>query len=232
MEYKQWYPSDYTQALNNILTEDQTTTFLTQPDASPRFVYDTLMLPTVLKYFTDIPQATPISRNMTQATLFGYQLYRFSNPGTPVIAPSPNPQAAVEGLLIFGLNEQQRNAIYELEAGLMKLVSVQVDIQQRAMDERELCSVRAVEAGAFCWADERAMEGLVPIKGAAWELDDFLTGSFYEHIARSQCKGMGVEEVSPRSSSAKRRSKRRSKSYTGQVEKLECIEEDQGEWFL
>ena len=228
MDYKPWYPSDYTQALNNILTEDQTTTLLTQPGISPRFVYDTLMLPTVLKYFTDMPQTTPITCNMTQATLFGYQLYRFSNPGTPVIAPSPDPQAAVEGLLIFGLNEQQRNAIYELEAGLMKLVSVQVDIQQRVTDEGGLCSVRAVEAGAFCWADERAMEGLVPIEGVAWPLDDFLVGSFYEHIARSQCKGMGVEGVLPRSPSVKRRPR----SYTGQVETLECIEEDHGEWFL
>ncbi|ODM19434.1 hypothetical protein SI65_04418 [Aspergillus cristatus] len=230
MEYKPWYPSDYTQALNNILTEDETTTLLNQPGASPRFVYDPLVLPTVLKYFTDMPQTTPIARNMTQATLFGYQLYHFSNPGMPVIAPSPDPQAAVEGLLVFGLNEQQRNAIYELEAGLMKLVSVQVDIQQRVPGERQVCSVRAVEAGAFCWADEGgSLEGLVPIEGAAWSLDEFLVGSFYEHIARSQCKGMvGVEGVLPHRSSGKRRSR----SYTGQIETLECIEEDHGEWLL
>jgi len=229
MEYKPWYPSDYAQALNNILTEDETTTFLNQPGTSPRFVYDTLMLPTVLKYFTDMEQSIPIVHNMTQATLFGYQLYLFSIPGMPVIAPSPDPQAAVEGLLIFGLDEQQKNAIYELEAGLTKLVSVQVDIQQRVPDGRQLCSVRAVEAGAFCWADEEgSLEGLVPIKGTAWSLDEFLVGSFYEHIAKSQCKGMDVEGVLPHRSSGKRRSR----YFTGQVETLECIEEDHGERFL
>ena len=42
---------------------------------------------------------------MTQATLVGYRLYYFAHGSTPVIAPSSDPQAVMEGLLIFGLDE-------------------------------------------------------------------------------------------------------------------------------
>lgn len=153
MHFKPWYPTDYGYALNNILTGDETTKFLKRPGSSPRFVYGIPMLPTVLKYFTDMDQQISIERNMTQATLFGYQLYRFVDAGPPVIAPSSDPQAAVEGLLIFGLNEQPRNAVYELEAGLTELVSV--EICQKVPEEQLLRSVHGVGAGAFCWRGSR-----------------------------------------------------------------------------
>lgn len=220
MEFKPWYPADFGHALNNILSEDEVTRLLQKPGCEPRFVYGILMLPTVLKYFIDVDQHVNIERSITQATLFGYRLYRFADASTPVIAPSSDPKAAVEGLLIFGLNELQRNAIHELEAGLTRLVNVQVEICQKESGEASgLQSVRAVDAGTFSWEDSK--EGLVPIKSTTWSLDDFLVGPFYEQIAGSQHKGlMDISGLLPRQSS------NRPRSYTRHTGGLESIQEE------
>ena len=189
MEFKPWYPSDFRYALSNTISEKEVTEFLGKRGCAARFVYSALMLPTVLKYFLDMDQEINVERNMTQATLYGYRLYYFAPGNTPVIAPSSDPQAAVEGLLIFGLDEQQRNEIYELEAGLARLANVQVEICQKHSDGSTMRGVRAVDAGTFIWDGSR--EGLVPVGSAAWPLDDFLLAPFYEHIVRSQHKGWG-----------------------------------------
>lgn len=220
MEFKPWYPADFGHALNNILSEDEVTRLLQKPGCEPRFVYGILMLPTALKYFIDVDQHVNIERGITQATLFGYRLYRFADASTPVIAPSSDPKAAVEGLLIFGLNEPQRNAIHELEAGLMRLVNVQVEICQKEPGEASgLQSVRTVDAGAFSWEDSK--EGLIPVKSTAWPLGDFLVGPFYEQIAGSQHKGlMDISGLLPR------RPSNRPRSYTRNTGGLERIQEE------
>src|SRR5205809_734817 len=76
-----------------------------KPGCSPRFVYGILMLPTVLKYYLDAKQTSDIDKSMTQASLFGYKLYQFSESSPPVICKSSDPQATVEGILIFDLDE-------------------------------------------------------------------------------------------------------------------------------
>ena len=100
---------------------------------------------------------------MTQATLVGYRLYYFAHGSTPVIAPSSDPQAVMEGLLIFGLDEQQRNEIYELEAGLARLLNVQVEVCQKVGDGLAARSVRTVDSSTFVWDGSR--EGF----GTYWE---------------------------------------------------------------
>jgi len=183
MEIKPWYPTDYRLAMSNTFSEDEVNVFLQKPGCAPRFVYGVLMLPTALKYYVDADQSMEIAQNMTQATLFGYQLYAFAESSPPVIAPSSNPQASVEGMLVFNLNEAQRNAIYQFEAGLMDLVSVEVEICQR--DTRNIRSLRTIEpAGTFVWRG--AAEGLVPVRGQAWQIDDFLKSTFYHHMERAQ----------------------------------------------
>lgn len=91
-------------------------------------------------------------------------------------------------MLIFGLDEQQRNEIYELEVGLTRLVNVQVEICQKDREGQGLRSVRAIDAGAFSWEGSR--EGLTPIERSVWPLNDFLAGLFYQQIARSQSRGV------------------------------------------
>ncbi|RJE22388.1 AIG2-like family [Aspergillus sclerotialis] len=182
MDFKQWYPKDFILALSNTLTEKEVTLFLQKPGSSPRFVYGILMLPTVLKYYIDMDQAVEIDKSMTQATLFGYQLYQFADSSPPVIVRSSDPKAVVDGMLIFNLNERQRNSIYELEGGLMDLVSAQVEIcEEDCRGERNL---RSVEAGTFAW--ENSKEGLISTKTTSWGIDGFLNSPFYENIDRAQ----------------------------------------------
>ncbi|KAL1987396.1 hypothetical protein VTN96DRAFT_4112 [Rasamsonia emersonii] len=183
MEIKPWYPADYRLAMSNTFSEEEVNYFLRKPGCTPRFVYGVLMLPTALKYYIDMDQRIDIAQNMTQATLFGYQLYAFAESSPPVIAPSSNPRASVEGMLVFNLNEVQRNAIYQFETGLMDLVSVEVEICQR--DARNIRSLRTIEpVGTFAWRG--SADGLIPLRRAAWQVDDFLRSTFYRHIERSQ----------------------------------------------
>jgi hypothetical protein len=183
MEIKSWYPTDYRLAMSNTFSEEEVDFFLQKRGCAPRFVYGALMLPTALKYYIDMDQSMEMALNMTQATLSGYQLYTFAKSSPPVIAPSSNPRASVEGMLVFNLNDAQRNAIYQFEAGLMDLVSVEVEICQR--DIRNMRSLRTVEpVGTFVWRG--SVEGLMPLKGAAWQMDDFVGSSFYQNMQRSQ----------------------------------------------
>jgi len=185
MEIKPWYPADYQLAVSNTFSEKEVDAFLSMPGCAPRFVYGVLMLPTVLKYYIDMDENVDISRNMTQATLFGYKLYHFAEESPPVIARSSDPEAAVEGMLIFGLDEAQRNSIYDLEGGLMELVSVEVEICQKERHHHHLRSMRTVEeVGTFAWKGPK--EGLIEMGTTAWPIDSYLESQFYEHIVRSQ----------------------------------------------
>ncbi|KAL5361169.1 hypothetical protein BJX96DRAFT_81979 [Aspergillus floccosus] len=186
MKYKGWYPHDFITAARNRLTEDQIAHHLRQPTSAPRFLYGALMLPTVLKYFLSINQTVDIVPRMTPAILRGYRLYQFSETSTPVIVPAPNdPGATVEGMLVFGLDCEQRNALYEIEAGLMQLAEVQVQIPlMERVGAHEMSSTLVVDAGTFVWQGLR--EGLIRVAGSMWSLDGFLTGLFYRHIVDSQ----------------------------------------------
>ncbi|THC97833.1 hypothetical protein EYZ11_002686 [Aspergillus tanneri] len=185
MKCQPWYPKDFERTLNNTLPEEEVTLLLQKPNCSPRFVYGVLMLPTILKYFIGMDQTVKIDRRMTFATISGYKLYQFSSSSTPVIVPSREPHAVVEGILVFGLNEHQRNAMYEAEGGLMNLVSVQARIfQSDRIDDHDMRSVRTVDAGAFAWKE--CADGLIPVHSSAWSIDGFLKSPFYDLIAQSQ----------------------------------------------
>ncbi|GAD99972.1 hypothetical protein AOR_1_1128134 [Paecilomyces variotii No. 5] len=193
MELKPWYPSDYRHALENILTSNEVDRILSKPDCGPRFVYGPLMLPTVLKYHIHMNQQIDISKNMTQATLHGYRICQFAGSSPPVIIRSTDPRSTVQGILIFDLNNEQRNAIYDFEAGLMDLCSVQVDIWQ--WDDEYTRSVRTVDGvGAFQW--NSPTDGLTPLEAASWSVDRFLESAFYEHVWRSQMAVEAEEQLS------------------------------------
>ncbi|PWY87018.1 hypothetical protein BO94DRAFT_65091 [Aspergillus sclerotioniger CBS 115572] len=123
---------------------------------------------------------------MTPATLQGHKLYEIGPGSTPVMLPSSNPLDRVEGMLIFGLDADQRNAIYEKEGGLMELVNVQVDITQidGLLLEHVILSRRVVDAGAFVWVGCR--DYLIPMDKSAWPVDGFLDSQFYENICLSR----------------------------------------------
>lgn len=143
------------------------------------------MLPTVLKYFLHADQSGSISQRMTPARLRGYKLHQFSTSSTPVIVPAAEPTAVVEGILVLGLDDTQRNAIYEVEGGLMHLVGVEVQVSQRQRaGAYEMQCARLVDTGTFVWKGSR--DGLAPLSGVSWCVDGFLTGQFYRYIVQSQ----------------------------------------------
>ncbi|KAE8154715.1 hypothetical protein BDV25DRAFT_135635 [Aspergillus avenaceus] len=183
MDAKKWYPTDFKQALHNSLTEIEVTELLIEP---PRFVYGVLMLPTVLKYFIGTDQSVDITRRMTRARITGYKMYQFSETSTPVIIATSDPQDVVEGMLVFGLDGHQRNCIYELEGGTMDLVDVKVQIRLRegSLGTYEIRSGMMIDAGTFTWLGPT--DELIPVEKMAWSLDDFLQGTFYDNIVRSQ----------------------------------------------
>lgn len=182
MEMEPWYPTDFKLALSNTISKDDVTIFHQQPGSSPRFVYGALMLPTVLKYYVNIDQCYEIHTSMTQATLPGYQLYQFAESSLPVLTPSTDPKDTVEGMLIFNLDEQQRNALYEFEAGLMCLTNVQVEICQKDTDQMH--HLRIVDAGAFTWT--KSTQGMTRIPDSSWSVREFLQSPFYQHMSQSQ----------------------------------------------
>lgn len=183
MRNKAWYPEDYLSILHNTLTSEEITHHLQTPHTESRFLYGALMVPTVLKYFLHADQTFPISPRMTPAKLAGYRLYQFSTTSTPVIVPDST--SMIEGILVLGLDEAQRNAIHEVEAGLTQLAWVEVQITERQyFGEHEYRCIRLVDTGTFVW--KGSSSGLFPSPGVSWCLDGFLMGSFYRHIVQSQ----------------------------------------------
>lgn len=147
------------------------------------------MLPTILKYHLDLHQSVNIEKSMTQATLHGYQLYQYAVGDMPTIVQSDDPKVKVEGMLIFGMDREQRNAIHELEGGLARLASVQVQILQRHHKDNKY-SMRAIDAGTFEWKpfcslDSENLE-LQLIPSSWWDVVPFVQSPLCRHMVQSQ----------------------------------------------
>ncbi|KAE8348508.1 hypothetical protein BDV28DRAFT_88490 [Aspergillus coremiiformis] len=184
MECKPWYPADYKQALHNTVTAERLMELLKKPNCAPRFVYGVLMLPTVLKYIIE-DQAVDITKSMTRACISGYKLHQISPRSPPVAVRTSNPYDTVQGMLVFGLDVNQRNLIYDFEGGLMNLVDARVQIWLKdSLPGHDIRSGQMIDAGMFAWLDSK--EGLTPVEGTAWPLDGFLKETFYENIVKSQ----------------------------------------------
>ena len=148
------------------------------------------MLPTVLKYFIRENPATDITKRMIRACISGYMLYQISQKSPPVVVKTSNPHDTVQGMLVLGLDVDQRNLIYEFEGGLMNLVDVraQICLKDSTLPYHDVCSGRMVDAGMFAWHGSK--EGLMPVESTAWPLDWFLREKFYENIVNSQHRNM------------------------------------------
>lgn len=173
-------PQDYYTARANIFPDAKVDTLIRQHDSSPRFVYGPLILPTVLKYYTDSPKTYPTEKYMTKtATLHGYELYQIGEKILPVIARSPSPNAVVKGMLVFNLEDSKRNDISELELDLKHLEAVQVKIECTAVRK----PTRFVDAGTFVWSG--SVDGLIRMYSTSWDPTSFVNSAFYRTIQQS-----------------------------------------------
>jgi hypothetical protein len=172
------YPKDYQCALKNVLSSEHLTQLLKK--CPPLFLFGALKLPSVLKYVIDVEPDSDIVTNMTQATLLAHQLYLIEGTDIPVVIPTRQPDNAVDGVVVFGLEPEQRGWIHDFEHGsCTKLSMVQVEI---CLDDGTLCTL---DAGAFVWADN-AKDGLVKSAYRSWEIDTFLQTKLYKTMARER----------------------------------------------
>src|SRR5436190_1155101 len=83
----------------------------------PLFLFGALKLPSVLKYVIDVERDFNIVANMTQATLLAHELYLIEGTDIPVVTPTIEPNHTVDGVVIFGLEPEQRGWIHDFEHG-------------------------------------------------------------------------------------------------------------------
>ncbi|KAL2851580.1 hypothetical protein BJY01DRAFT_208904 [Aspergillus pseudoustus] len=193
MQWKEGYPLDFKEALRTP-SEADIARLLSKSNQAPRFVYGALMLPTVLKYFLSVPQYAKV--NMVPATLRGFKLYKIAERGLPAIMRSEDETSEVHGMLIFGLDSEQRNSIFEVESGggLTKFTDVQVQIHQKDVIGRyQVKDARTVDAGTFVWS--ASPEALTVGEASCWDLCDFLAGQLYENIVQIQNRSQDLDEL-------------------------------------
>ena len=193
MESKRSYPDDFREALTNKLTDVE----LEAMPKPPLFVYNYLILPSVLDYIlkpVNDEEPSNLANSMTpsssliltQATLIDHKLYGFGGMeqnsemkehALPVAAAENFTGAFIDGMLIFGLNPLQRGLVneFEMDQG-MQLQNVRVEL---CLDDGEL---RTMDAAAFVWTGE--MSNMDPYDKPAWSVDAFLEGKIYQSIMR------------------------------------------------
>jgi hypothetical protein len=194
MQWKEGYPLDFKEALKTP-SEAEISRLVSRSSQAPRFIYGALMLPTVLKYFVSLPQYVKV--DMVPATLRGFKLYKIAEGGLPTIVRSKEETSEVEGMLIFGLDDEQRNSIFELESGggLTEFTAVQVQIYQEDVVGRyQVKDTRTVDAGTFIWSDHTT-NMLTAVAASCWDLDDFLAGQFYENIVKIQKRSQEFDDL-------------------------------------
>ncbi|KAL3467721.1 hypothetical protein BJX64DRAFT_247274 [Aspergillus heterothallicus] len=195
MQWKEGYPLDFKEVLKTP-SEAHVARILSKSNQTPRFIYGAMMLPTVLKYFLSLPQHARI--DMVPATLKGFKLYKMAERGLPTIVRSKDETSEVEGMLIFGLDHEQRNITFEVEdiGGLTKFEHVQVQIYQKDdIGHYQVTDTRIVDAGTFIWDALSDTQTLTSVDAAFWDLEDFVAGQFYEHIVQNQNRSQDLDEL-------------------------------------
>ena len=176
-------PPSYRSALENRLTRSKLASL--QSTGKPLFVYGSLMLPSQVARILGNSALTPtIAARMTPATLSHHE--RLAVQGCPfpavVASVSANPAARpkrVEGLLLCGLSERQREMIDYHEGGLYVSVPTSVEIEivedsvGTAVESRKESIM--VDADLYVWEGTRAE--LVEAAEREWDLQGWMTSS-------------------------------------------------------
>ncbi|KAL4883479.1 hypothetical protein BJY04DRAFT_184733 [Aspergillus karnatakaensis] len=195
MQWSASYPRDLIDACMRKPSQEELDDLIRSSNYPPLFVYGHMMLPTVLKYFADIPQSARV--DMFFATLGSYKLHHFSDevgnsPSLPTIRQSTSPFDHVEGMLVFGLTQKQRSIVSEIEGGQngqAPLIKVQVVVSQLDMFANlQVSSQRLVDAGASVWikSDRWSLEAVKPMETSHWPIDKFLESQLYTNIVQHQ----------------------------------------------
>ncbi|KAL4968255.1 uncharacterized protein BDV14DRAFT_151936 [Aspergillus stella-maris] len=195
MECKEHYPADFKAALARTpLQNGEIEALCSRFKSRPIFVYDQLMIPTILKYFAGDPDPGTSSAaqeiDIIPARLPEHKLHYFTEagePGLPVMVPSRLRSDEVQGMLVFGLTNHQCRNILEFECSGSNQhrparVRMQVSFNGKVNGYDALCQ-RSVEARTLIWMEGvQEMSGLLPMVTTYWPIDDFIAGKLYKGI--------------------------------------------------
>lgn len=160
------FPQSYLYALGNRLTSQQVDAFLHQ-STRPSFFYGSLMFPSLISAVTQNADVDSIIKSMTPATLPQYRRFAIKWADFPAVLPSDEPDDAVEGVLMLGLNEREKDRLYAYESGLY---TVEVrDVKIELFDQSSL----VLAADVYVW--NGSTDDLV--EGKVWSVKEFLARS-------------------------------------------------------
>ena len=177
-------PDTYLKALTNRFSTTQLTD-LTAGKEKPLFFYGSLMLPQQIALVTgDRGSANRIASQMTPATLYSHERLVVDGASYPAVvasaAPEPsNPAAQVEGLLVFGLTDDERRDLDNYESGLYDLTAVTVEtevvdqVDEGGKESTEKKKV-FVDAEVYIWGGLR--EELVETAEQVWSVEAYVGG--------------------------------------------------------
>jgi hypothetical protein len=184
MESDSSLPEDFAQALTNTLTEKEVDDLLAQQGTSPCFVTGILMLPTALKSHLNIDQNVNISKYMIQGTLSGHKLFVRDDEHAPLLFRSSSADQAM-GMVVFGLKNDQKSALYDFELGTQQLSSVQVQINQKNQ-HNNVSVMRMIEVAVLTSDAATPKAGLKELATPMWDPSDFIKSQRYRDMVSSQ----------------------------------------------
>ena len=160
-------PPSFLYASGNRLTSEQVDAFLAS-STRPSFFYGTLMFPKLLAAITQNDDLESIIANMTGAALPGYRRYALDWADFPVVLPSDRPDDYVDGVLLFGLSETEKNRLHAYESGLYTVELARVEFQLFHGVNT------AVAAEVYVWKGAR--HEVVEVEEREWSVEEFLRG--------------------------------------------------------
>ncbi len=149
MESKSIYPESFRVALEQKADSKKFDELFGSSDYLPVFVYGSLILPSVIDRVTQQDDVKKMVVRMLPARLEKHQRYSVEVADYPAILPTKNAKQVVDGMLVFGLNSEERGCLDRLESNLYTLEKVQV---HAALSDGES---RLVDAEVYTWGGDR-----------------------------------------------------------------------------
>ncbi|KAI9698805.1 MAG: hypothetical protein M1836_003915 [Candelina mexicana] len=169
MADKTGLPQAYTTVLSNRFTSEQVDAFISS-SGKPIFVYGSLMFPSIIGNVTQTRENV-IANAMTRAVLLGHQRYAVIGADFPAIMASEDSTHSVEGILVFGLNNEQHARLDVFESGLYTKETVRLEV---ALKEG---GTRIIDGHVYIWGGDR--DELHEVEESLWTVDSFIQSSSY-----------------------------------------------------
>lgn len=162
-------PRTYLYALGNRFTSEQVDAFATSP-IRPSFFYGSLMFPKCISDIMHRADVDSIVRHLTPATLPHYRRHAIKWADFPAIIPSDQPNDAVDGVLMFGLDRAEKSRLHAYEGRLYTVELAEVEIE--LADESSL----TLAADVYVWKGLR--DELLEMEDTLWSVEGFLQSRF------------------------------------------------------